>query len=155
MSMNQDRFYGEITGNLISEPNLVDDGEGNKVCYCKIATNSKARRFDPKTGRELSPEERNKRRSFVELKIAKTAAAEKFAKLFKQGDRANLKGTLGTRRLQKPFWSEKEQRYITIKVDVDEDGKNSQEIWEERLMMWVEDFSKVVSQDGMTYVVHA
>jgi hypothetical protein len=155
MSMNQDKFYGEITGNLISEPNLVEDEEGNKVCYCKIATNSKARKTDPRSGRELTPEERNKRRSFVELKIAKSGAAEKFAKLFRQGDRANLKGTLGTRRIQKSFWSEKEQKYVTIKVDVDDDGKNVQEVWEERQMMWVEEFSKVISQDGMTHVLHA
>lgn len=154
MSVNQDSFKGKIVGNLIAEPNLVEDEDGNKVCYCKVATNSKARKFDPKTGRELSPEERNKRRSFVELKIGKTAAAEKFAQLFSQGDRISVEGELGTRRVKKAFWSEKDEKYISVTVDVDNDGKNVQEVWEDRQMMWVEEFAKVVTAAEGNYLVH-
>lgn len=155
MSLNQDAFEGTIVGNLIAEPTLVEDEEGNKVCYCKVATNSKARKFDPKTGRELSPEERNKRRSFVELKVPKTAAAAKFASLFQMGDRIWVKGDLGTRRVQKAFWSEKDEKYIKVVVDVDNDGKNEQEVWEDRLLMWVEEFAKVLTHEGMNYLIHA
>lgn len=155
MSKNQDAFTATIRGNLISEPNLVEDEEGNKVCYCKIATNPKAKRFDPKTNRELTAEERNKRRSFVELKIPRSAAAVKFHALFKKGDRAELVGELGTRREEKVFWSEKAQKYVTVKVDIDNDGKNVQEIYEDQIMMWVEDFSKVVAQEGFNVVMHA
>lgn len=155
MSLNQDDFTSTIVGNLISEPNLVEDDNGNKVCYCKIATNPKAKKFDLKTGRELSPEERNKRRSFIELKIPKTAAAEKFAQLFSLGDRAYLSGELGTRKVKKAFWSDKEEKYISLKVDVDDDGKNVQEVWEDRLMMWVDEFAKVLNIDSVNYMVHS
>lgn len=154
MSLNQDEFTTTIVGNLIAEPNLVEDENGNKVCYCKIATNPKAKKFDLKTGKEMSPEERNKRRSFVELKIPKTAAAEKFAQLFAVGDRAYLKGELGTRKVKKAFWSDKDERYISLQVDVDEDGKNIQEVYEDRIMMWVEEFAKVLNEDGVNYMVH-
>jgi single-stranded DNA-binding protein len=154
MSINQDCFTSVIVGNLISEPNLVEDEDGNKVCYCKVATNSKARKFDPKTGRELSPDERNKRRSFVELKIAKTAAAEKFAQLFSQGDRIRCEGEMGTRRVKKAFWSIKDEKYVSVSVDVDNDKKNIQEVLEDRLMMWVEEFAKVITAAEGNYLVH-
>lgn len=157
MSLGQDAFKTEIVGNLTSDPVLVEDdsGSGNKVCYCKVATNPMAQKYDLRTGRELTPEERNKRRSFVELKITKTAAAEKFAEMFRKGDRAQLKGQCGTRRVEKAFWSEKDEKYLTVQVDVDNDGKNIQNIWEDRIMMWVDEFARVEIDSGHNTLVHS
>ena len=146
-TLNQDQFDAIIVGNLVSDPNLIEDEDGNKICFCRVATNPRAKKFDPKTGRELTPEERNKRRSFVELKITSTAAAEKFAELFVEGDRLRLEGEIGTRRVEKGFWSKKEGRFVSVNIDVDDDGKNVQDVYEGLLLMWVHHFSKIVGQD--------
>jgi len=146
-NLNQDQFDAVIVGNLVSDPNLIEDEGGNKICFCRVATNPRSKKFDPKTGRELTPEERNKRRSFVELKITSTAAAEKFAELFVEGDRVRLEGEIGTRRVEKGFWSKKEGKFISVNIDVDDDGKNVQDVYEGLLLMWVHHFSKIVGQD--------
>ena len=148
MSKSQDQFSATIVGNLVAEPNFVTNSRGESVCYCKIATNPKAQRTDRETGRELSAEERNKRRSFVDLKISPTARAIKFKQLFHEGDRAEVIGECGTRREKKLFWSKSEQQLVNAQLDVDNDGQNIQDLHEEHLMMWVADFSKIVIQEG-------
>jgi single-stranded DNA-binding protein len=145
-NLNQDQFDAVIVGNLVSDPNLIEDEDGNKICFCRVATNPRAKKFDPKTGRELTPEERNKRRSFVELRL-KSGAAERFAELFVEGDRVRLEGEIGTRRIEKGFWSKKEGRFVSVNIDVDDDGKNVQDVYEGLLLMWVHHFSKIVGQD--------
>jgi len=147
MSFSQDKFQATIIGNLVANPSIIENDNGSKTCYCRIATNPKARRF-AKDGTELSPEERVKFRTVLDLKINKTQAAEKFMELLKLGDRVLLEGVLGTRKVKKGFWSQKEQRFVTITVDVDNDESNIQEIIEDRLVMWVYDFSKVLSSSG-------
>jgi|GEM_PF-5438814 len=149
-SLAQDQFDAIIVGNLVTEPRLTEDESGNKVCYCTVATNPKARLLDLKTGKKNNPEARNKRRSFVGLKITKTSAAEKFAKMFSEGDRIRLEGQIGTKKVAKLFWSEKQQKLVPGKVDIDRDGKQIQSIYEDRWIMWVETFSKVVHDEGST-----
>jgi hypothetical protein len=146
-SLAQDQFDAIIVGNLVAEPKLVEDERGNKVCYCTVATNPKARLIDLKTGRKKNPEDRNKRRSFIDLKITKTPAAEKFAKMFSEGDRIRLEGQIGTKKVAKLFWSEKQQKLVPGKVDIDRDGKQVQSVYEDRWIMWVETFSKVVHDE--------
>lgn len=155
MSLHQDSFKGKIVGNLISDPSLVDDDNGSKICLCRVATNTKGRKFDPKTGRELRPDERHKYRSVVELRIVKPAVADKFAKLFKYGDRVTIKGEFGTRKVKKSFWSEKDREYVNIQVDVDNDGQNIQDVWEDQLVMVVDEFAKIVLSSEGNYLVQA
>jgi single-stranded DNA-binding protein len=155
-NLNQDQFDVIIVGNLISEPSIIEDEDGNKVCFCRVATNPKAKKFDQRTGKELTPEERNKRRSFIELKITKTSAAEKFMQMFSQGDRIRVEGEIGTKRIEKAFWSKKEGKSISVTVDVDDDGQNVQEILEDRMVMWVYNFNKVTKdQHGNTSILYA
>jgi single-stranded DNA-binding protein len=151
-SLAHDQFDAIIVGNLVSEPRLTEDEEGNKVCWCSVATNPRARKIDLKTGKEMNAEARNKRRSFVELKITKTAAAEKFAEALGEGDRVRLEGEMGTKKVEKSFWSKKQQKQVPAKVDVDGDGKNIQDVYEERWIMWVDTFSKVIYDQDLVII---
>jgi single-stranded DNA-binding protein len=154
-SLAHDQFDAIIVGNLVSEPRLLEDEEGNKVCWCTVATNPRARKVDPMTGRELTPEERNKTRSFVDLKIAKTSSAEKFAKLLSEGDRVRLEGEMGTKKVEKSVWSKSKQKRVPVKVDVDGDRTNIQEVYDDRWIMWVDTFSKVIFDQDLAVLGYA
>jgi single-stranded DNA-binding protein len=149
-ALNRDEFWVRIIGNLIKKPKLVEDDDGNKVCYCKIATNPRARRFDPKTGQKMTEEERNNLRTIANIKITKGSTAERFSELFDQGDRVWIEGEGGTRKVLKKFWSEEEGKYISIKLDVDENGKNLEEITEDQLVIRVYKFGKIEQHDDVS-----
>lgn len=148
-SFSRDRFDATIVGNLMADPFLSEDKGGNKFCSCKVATNPRARKTDPRTGRETHPEERNKRRSIIELRISDTSKAERFAKGFSEGDRVWLEGEIGTKTAEKTFWSSKQQKRVSVKADVDGDGKNMQDIHEKQWIMWVENFIKIVHEQDL------
>lgn len=148
MSLSQDRYYGEIVGNLVSDPKLFEDLDGNKVCYCRIAVNPKAKKLDPRTKQVLSEEERNLRKAYIDLKIPKSAMAEKFAARLKKGDRVSVTGEMGNRKVEKLFWSKKENTFVSVTVDIDEDGQNCQKVYENHPMMWVDEFSQVIIDSG-------
>jgi hypothetical protein len=145
--MNKDEFYVKIVGNLITDPKLAEDEEGNKVCYCRIATNPRAKKVDPRTGKTLTEKERTRLRTFAELKIPKTAAAEKFYENLRDKDRVWIEGEGGTKRVPKMLWSEEEGRYTEYLVDVDGDEKHYQPLLEDRLVIRVYRFGKIIKQD--------
>jgi hypothetical protein len=153
--MNRDEFWVKIVGNLITDPKLVEDDEGNKICYCRVATNPRARKVDPNSGETLSNEERNKLRTFADLKLRKTAAAEKFFEYLHAGDRVWIEGEGGTKKQPKMYWSEVEGAYTEVQVDVDGDGKNPQTIMEDRLVIRVSRFGKVETTHGVSTVAYA
>lgn len=151
MSLTQDRFEGTIVGNLIAKPILVKNEDGSKVCLCRIATNPKARKFDSE-GKEISHTERSKFRSIIDVKVMKQNMADKFYEHLQIGDRVILEGNLGTKKIKKGVWSPKEQKLVSITVDVDNDGQSVQEILEDRLIMWVHHFTKVINDKGNSLV---
>jgi len=144
VSKKRDELTVRTIGNLISSPKLIEDGEGNKICYCRIATNPRARKFDKETNRELTKEERNRSRTIAELKITNTAMAELFHRNMNIRDRVEIVGEGGTKQVEKLFWSNKNQDWVTLTIDVDEDGKNIQTIMEDRLIVYVKDFTKIL-----------
>jgi hypothetical protein len=153
--VNRDEFYVKIVGNLITDPKIAQDEDGNKVCYCRIATNPRAKKVDPRTGKVLTDKERHRLRTFAELKIPKTAAAEKFFDNMSAGDRIWLEGEGGTKQVPKMLWSEEEGRYTEYMVDVDGDEKHYQPLLEDRLVIRVYRFGKVSNDNGisvMSYV---
>jgi single-stranded DNA-binding protein len=150
MSLTQDRFEATIVGNLIAKPTVVENEDGSKVCLCRVATNPRAKRFD-RDGKEISHAERSKYRSVVDLKVVKQSTAERFSEFLQLGDRVILEGNLGTKKIRKGIWSPKEQKLVSVTIDVDNDG-GTQEIMEDRLVMWVHHFSKVVSSKGNNLV---
>jgi hypothetical protein len=152
MSKKQDTFNVEATGNLISTPTLVEDAEGNKVCYCRMATNPNAKKYT-EDGEEVSREDRNKTRAILDLKITNTAMAEIFHDFFNIKDRIHVKGEGYTRQVEKKYWSPKQNSYIPISVDIDEDGQNVVTLMEDRLVIRVHDFSKVEIRNGVSTLV--
>jgi single-stranded DNA-binding protein len=151
MSLTQDRFEATLVGNLIAKPTLVENEDGSKVCLCRVATNPRAKRFDNRTGKEIPAAERSKYRSVVDLKVVKQSMAERFAEFLQSGDRVILEGHLGTKKIRKGIWSPKEQKLVSVTIDIDNDGQ-SIEIMEDRLVMWVHHFSKVVNSKGNNLV---
>jgi hypothetical protein len=154
LSMSKDEFYVKIVGNLIADPKLAQDEEGNKVCYCKIATNPRAKKVDPRTGKTLSEKERTRLRTFAELKIPKTAAAEKFFASMSNQDRVWVEGEGGTKRVPKMVKSEEDGKWYEYQIDVDGDGKNLQTLSEDRLVIRVYKFGKIVNHDGYNVVAY-
>lgn len=150
MSLNRDEFWVKIRGNAVQDPRLV--GENESVCICKIATNPRARRVDPRTQEEIPNQERNATRTFVDLRIERPAMASKFAELIQSGDRIWVEGECETRRSKKLFWSDKEQAYVPVVVDIDEDGRRMEQMVEERLVMRVQEFGKIITQDSHTFM---
>lgn len=155
MSMNKDEFYVKIVGNLVTNPKLAEDEEGNKVCYCKIATNPRAKKVDPRTGKPLSKEERTRLRTFAELKIPKTAAAEKFFNMMTQWDRVWVEGEGGTKKVPKLLWSEEEQRKTEYLVDVDGKEENYEPLMEDCLVVRVWKFGKIIKSDDIQMMTSA
>lgn len=149
--MNRDEYNVRIVGNLVQEPELVEDEEGNKVCYSKIATNPRAQKFD-KDGNRIPDEERNRYRSFVSIIIPKTAAAEKFYEFMDERDRVWVEGEQKNKRVPQLFWSEKEQKYVTIDIDIDKDGRDIQTIMENQAIVRVHKFGKVRYTDGISSI---
>lgn len=154
MSMNKDEFFVKIVGNLIADPKLAEDEEGNKVCYCKIATNPRAKKVDPRTGKVLSDKERTRLRTFAELKIPRTAAAEKFFSMMSNQDRVWIEGEGGTKRVPKMVKSAEDDKWYEYQIDVDGDGKNLQTLTEDRLVVRVYRFGKIINQDGVPVVAY-
>lgn len=151
MSLTQDRFEATIVGNLIAKPTVVENEDGSKVCLCRVATNPRAKRFDH-DGKEIPAADRSKYRSVVDLKVVKQSLSERFADFLQIGDRVILEGHLGTKKIRKGIWSPKEQKLVSVTIDVDDDGQSSQEIMEDRLVMWVHHFTKVVNSRGNNLV---
>ena len=145
MSLHKDEFFVKIVGNLTANPKIASDEEGNKVCYCRIATNPRAKKVDPRTGKTLSEKERCRLRTFAELKVPKTAAAEKFYAVLQDGDRVRIEGEGGTKRVPKMVKSEEDGRWYEYQIDVDGDGKNLQTLMEDRLVIRVYRFEKILT----------
>jgi hypothetical protein len=143
LSIQKDEFSITMIGNLIADPKLIEDEDGNKVCFCRIASNPRARKVDPKTGKAIPDEERNRLRTHADLKIRSSEAAEIFYQTFKKHDRVWIKGEGGTKKIPKMYWSEVDQQYTPCEVDVDSDGKNVQLVTEDRLVIRVRRFMPV------------
>jgi single-stranded DNA-binding protein len=152
MSMNKDEFTVSIIGNLVSKPKLVEDEEGNKVCYARIATNPRARKIDPQTNEPVSNEVRNRLRSIVELKVTRTAAAEKFDELLKVGDRVWINGEAGTRQVPKYFLFPEENKWYQVSVDIEGEKVD---VMEDRLIVRVHKFGKIEQSKGNSTLVYA
>lgn len=150
---NKDEFFVKIVGNLIADPKIAQDEDGNKVCYCKIATNPRAKKVDPRTGKVLSDKERHRLRTFAELKIPKTAAAEKFFNSMRDQDRVWIEGEGGTKRVPKMVKSKEDGCWYEYQIDIDGDGKNLQTLTEDRLVIRVFRFGKVITDRHGTSVV--
>jgi single-stranded DNA-binding protein len=146
VSLNRDEFYVRIRGNVVQDPKLVGDNES--VCVCKIATNPRARRVDPRTQEEIPDEKRNATRTFLDMRFERPAMAAKFAENIHKGNRIWIEGEAETSRREKLFWSDKEQDWVPVTVDIDGDGKRLEQIIEERIVVRVQDFGRIVNQDG-------
>jgi single-stranded DNA-binding protein len=139
-----DELFVKTIGNIVQEPKIVTDAAGNKICCSKLATNPRAIRYDPRTGQRVPDDERNEHRTFVELRILKPSAAEKFSKLFRKGDRIWVEGEAYTIQIPQLFRSNKRKALVSLKVDIDEDGKLVETIMQDRLALKVFKFGKVI-----------
>ena len=147
MSLSRDKLDVDVIGNIVQKPKLIEEGD-KIVGRARIATNPRAHKIDPRTGELVPDSKRKQRRTFVELRIDKPSIAENFYENIRLNDRIWVKGESETISIPKLFWSEKENKLITIKVDVDEDGKNIILVTEERLLMHVETFGKIELSGG-------
>jgi hypothetical protein len=156
LSLLKDKFEVKIVGNLVADPKIAQDEEGDKVCYCKIATNPRAKKIDKRTKKVLTDKERKRLRTVAELKIANSNMAEKFFAGLQDGDRIWLEGEGGTKRVNQKFKSKKDGSWGEYEVDIDGE---TQVIKENVLVVRVYDFGKVnVDRDTgvstISYVAH-
>jgi single-stranded DNA-binding protein len=154
LSLNKDTFEVKIVGNLITDPKIAQDEEGNKVCYCRIATNPRARKVDIRTGKVLTDTERHRLRTFADIKIPKTSAAEKFFDNMRAGDRVWIEGEGGTKKVPRKIWSEEDQAYVNFEVDVDGRNEHFEVITDDQLVIRVYKFGKIINDRGVPAVAY-
>lgn len=147
MILSRDKFEVDVIGNIVREPKLVQEN-GIYIARSRIACNPRAHKIDPKTGDIVPDEKRKERRTFIELRVDKTSIAENFYSNITLNDRVWVQGECETINIPKLFHSNKENKLIPIKVDVDEDGKNIVLMTEERLLMHVKSFGKIELSEG-------
>jgi hypothetical protein len=134
---NNDEIFVRVVGNLITDPILRDDGKGNKICLCKLASNPPAKRFNPRTNEPISDKERNKTRTIIQLVFTRTGEAERFMESYQAGDRLEITGDGITKEVPKMCYSHKEKKWIPCIVDVDGDKQHIEHIMEGRMTITV------------------
>lgn len=151
MSLTRDEFQTRIVGNVVLQPQLIQEGK-TLAARARIATNPRAKKYDPRTGSRVPDEKRKRRRSFVELHVGKPAMAEKFYQLIHLDDRIWVEGECETISIPKLIYSPQRGELTPVQVDVDNNG-NYQTVMEDRVLLHITRFGKIEVRDGYPIMV--
>jgi len=133
---DHDEIFVRIIGNLVSDPQLPKNAK-RKRCFCKLASNAPARRYDRRTGQKIPDKERNKTRTIFHLTVEDNKATDRFMQDFKSGDRVIIEGYCITKKRQKMSYSQKSKCWIPCIIDIDGDQQNIEHVMEDQFHVTV------------------